>query len=88
MNNGSRDVVENVIRTVAEQRNLALPPLQDGTELVDELGFSSLIIATLIANLEEVLGVDPFQDENVMITDIRTIADLCGVYDACLAREH
>lgn len=77
-------VIEKVIRTIAEQRNLSLPELKDGTEIVDELGFSSLTVAALIANLEEELGVDPFQDEDVMITNIRTIKELCDVYASCL----
>ncbi len=81
-----RTVVERVIRTIADERDLHLPEITDRTELVDELGFSSLMVATLVASLEEELGVDPFQDENVMITDIRTFKDLCTVYASCLER--
>jgi len=80
-----RDLIGKVIRRIAEERNLRLGEFRDGTEIVDELGFSSLMVATLIANLEEEFGIDPFQDENVMITDIRTIKDLCDVYAGCLA---
>lgn len=81
-----RQVLDKVIRKIAEERSLSLPALKDDTELVDELGFSSMMVAGLIANLEEELGVDPFQDEDVMITDIRTIKHLCDVYVSCLAR--
>jgi len=77
-------LIEQVIRRIADERHLVLPEITDGTEIVDELGFSSLMVATLIAHLEEEFGVDPFQDENVMITDIRTVGDLCGVYAGCL----
>lgn len=80
------ELINKVIREVAEVRNLSLPELRHSTEIVDELGFSSLMVATLILRLEEELGVDPFQDENVMITDIRTIQDLCDVYTLCLNR--
>ncbi|UXY16148.1 phosphopantetheine-binding protein [Chitiniphilus purpureus] len=83
-----KEVIENVIRSVATERDLPLPALTGATEIVDELGFSSLLVATLIANLEEALGVDPFQDEDVMITDIRTIQDLCDVYAQSLRRVH
>lgn len=86
MSTDIRLVVENVIRKVAEERGLTLPALKPGTEIVDELGFTSLMVAGLIANLEEELGIDPFQDEDVMITDIRTIGDLCSAYERCLSR--
>jgi acyl carrier protein len=79
-----KNLIEKVIRRVAEERNLKLPELADSTELVDELGFSSLQVATLIANLEEEFGVDPFQDENVMIADVRTIQDLGNIYAQAL----
>ena len=81
-----KGVVERVIRAIAEERSLKLPALNEHTELVDELGFSSLMVATLIANLEEAFGVDPFQQEDVMVTDLRTVGDLCEVYSRCLAR--
>lgn len=77
--------IEKVIRRVAEERNLQLPQLADSTEIVDELGFSSLQVATLIANLEEEFGVDPFQDEDVMIADVRTLKDLGDIYAKALA---
>jgi acyl carrier protein len=79
-----KNTIVKVIRRVAEERHLQLPELADGTELVDELGFSSLQVATLIANLEEELGVDPFQDEDVMIADVRTIKDLGDIYSRAL----
>lgn len=86
MSNDIKDAVERVIRRVAEERGLALPALRDDTEIVDELGFSSLVVAALIASLEEELGFDPFQDEDVMITDVRTFGDLCRVYADGVAR--
>jgi acyl carrier protein len=86
MNAEVKEVIEKVIKRIAEERNLSLPGLKDGTEIVDELGFSSRMFAGLVANLEEEFGVDPFQDEDVMITNIRTIKDLCDVYTSCLAR--
>ncbi len=86
MSSDVKVTIENVIRAVAEERSLSLPELKDNTEIVDELGFSSLMVAALIANLEEEFGFDPFQQEDVMITDIRTIKDLCNVYASCLER--
>lgn len=85
MSNDIKSVIEQCIREIARQNQLQLPALKEETELVDELGFTSLAVASLIANLEEILVVDPFQDEDVNITDIRTIRDLTTVYDNCLA---
>ncbi len=86
MSNEIKATIERVIRRVAEERGLVLPPLRDDSEIVDELGFSSLVVAALIASLEEELGFDPFQDEDVMITDVRTFGDLCRVYGDGMAR--
>lgn len=77
--------IESVIKEIAAAQKITLPMLKDKLEIVDDLGFTSLYVAALIANLEEELGVDPFEDEDVMITDIRTIKDLCQVYTDCLA---
>lgn len=80
MNDAVQDTIVKTIRAVAAQRGLNLPPLTGSTEIVDEMGFTSLSVAALIASLEEAFGVDPFQREDVTIADIRTLADLCGVY--------
>lgn len=85
MSNDTKSAIMQVIKEVARQNKLQLPPLREDMEIVDELGFTSLAVASVIANLEEILIVDPFQDEGVMITDIRTIGDLCTVYENCLA---
>ena len=80
-----KNAVVEVIRAVAHERGLQLPDIKDDTEIVDELGFASLTVAALIANLEERLGVDPFRSDDVMITDIRTVGDLVRAYEGCLA---
>lgn len=85
MSTDIRTMTRQIIRRVAEERGIPLPEMNDDTEIVDELGFSSLMVATLIANLEEAFGVDPFQDEDVMITDIRTVKDLCDAYAGAAA---
>lgn len=80
MNADVRTVIEKILRTIADERGLALPAIHDRTEIVDELGFSSMMVATLVASLEEQFGIDPFQQDDVMITDVRTFGDLCSVY--------
>lgn len=79
-------VIEKLLHTLAEEYELTLPTLAPRLEIVDELGFSSLMVATLIAHLEEELGVDPFQHEDVSITSIRTVQDLADTYTAALER--
>lgn len=79
-----KEKITAVIKDVASTQGLNLPDLKDNHEIVDDLGFTSLGVAALIANLEEEFGMDPFEDEDVMITDIRTIKDLCKVYLKCV----
>jgi acyl carrier protein len=87
MMNALDEVIENMIRAVATEHKLRLPHLKKSTVLVEDLGFTSWTIVELFANLEEVLGVDPLYDDEVTVTSIRTIGDLCEVYESCLARE-
>jgi len=79
-----KDVIEKAIRDVADEWELTLPELRPESELVDELGFSSMTVVALTMDLEKELGIDPFRDRSVMLTDMRTIQDLCDVYSRCL----
>ena len=80
------EVIENVIRATAQEHKLNVPQLKKSTALVEELGFTSWTIVSLFADLEKVFGVDPLEDDEVAITDIRTVGDLCDLYENCLAR--
>lgn len=84
MSDAIKQTIIEVINEVAQAQGIELPTLKDNHELVDDLGFGSLHVAALIANLEEELGVDPFEDADVMITDLRTIKDLYQIYCACI----
>jgi acyl carrier protein len=84
-NNEVKNSILAVIKEIAQLQNIDLPAsLKDKHSIVDDLGFSSLYVAALVANLEEELGIDPFVDEDVMITDVRTIKDLIEIYSHCL----
>ena len=48
-----------VMKQIAEEGNVTLPPLQDDLAL-NETGFDSLAFAILVARLEDDIGVDPF----------------------------
>lgn len=84
MSTDIKAVVEGVIKEVAQMNDVNLTALKGNLELVDELGFTSLMVAAIIANLEEELDIDPFEDEDVMITDIVTVDDLVKVYQTSL----
>jgi acyl carrier protein len=64
-------LAEKSISKKIDNRNLAL---------VDELGFSSMDIALLIARFDMEFNKEPFA-EDYAITDIRTIADLIAAYE-------
>lgn len=84
MSTDIKSVVENVIKEVAQMHDVNLTNLKGNHELVDEIGLTSLMVAAIIANLEEELDIDPFEDEDVMITDIVTVDDLVKVYKTSL----
>lgn len=64
-----RDVIIGEIRKVAREHNKSLKPITDGLEILDS-GLDSLCFAILVARLEDVLGIDPFNvsDEVVFPT--------------------
>lgn len=78
-----KKVIENAINQIQEQRSYKISELNEELKLIDDLGFSSLDIAQLIAYLEMELNVDPFS-EGAMISSINTVGNLCKVYQECL----
>ena len=54
-----REKIISVMRQVAEEQKVTLPPLNDDVSL-HETGFDSLAFAILVARMEDDLGVDPF----------------------------
>lgn len=78
-----RAVIYEVLRDVAEEEQ-ASTDLRDDAKLVEDLGFRSLTMARILAILEGRLNVDPFSQQ-VAVTSIRTVQDLCSAYENCLA---
>ncbi len=72
------------IQKVADQQSISLERMEAQHRIVEDLGFSSLDVATLTAVLEEEFHVDPFSNNMASITDIRTVGDICSLYDRCL----
>ncbi|MBT2372357.1 hypothetical protein [Pseudomonas fluorescens] len=48
--------------------------------LVDQLAFTSMQLAVVLAQLELELGFNPFDRNGLNVTDIRTVNDLCLVF--------
>ncbi|WP_354641714.1 acyl carrier protein [Kitasatospora camelliae] len=51
-----------------------------GAERLNAIGLTSLLLARLIIQLEIDLGVDPFAEEDLVISDIRTVDELVDAY--------
>jgi len=74
-----RSAIITQFETVASEKNLKLPPLNDDLVLL-ESGLDSLSFAVIVARLEDELGLDPFStDEDIDIPI--TLADFIGIYE-------
>ena len=76
--------VKECILQVGREQLIELPELKPQNRVVDDLGFSSLDVATLTALLENKFKVDPFRTGMASITEIRTLQDMFNLYDRCL----
>ncbi|MET3983353.1 acyl carrier protein [Streptomyces sp. NPDC098789] len=71
-----------------EIQSVVLSSEEEEVSLDDELlksGVNSLMLAQLLIQLETELGVDPFAAD-LSITEIRTLRELVGAYEAALER--
>jgi len=75
--------IENAIKQILDQKSYKVPEIKDELRIIEDLGFSSLDIAQLIAYLEMELGIDPFS-EGALISSINTVGSLCKVYQSCV----
>jgi acyl carrier protein len=78
-----KTVIDSAILNIQEMRAHRKINLDDDLRLTYDLGFSSLDIAQLVAQLELELGVDPFS-QGVSIAEITTIGSLYRVYQTCI----
>lgn len=76
-----RSEVSSLFREVARQQDKPLVDLRDDLPLADT-GLDSLCLAIIVARLEDVLGVDPFEtsDEIPM-----TFGDFVALYERARA---
>lgn len=79
-------VVHDKIRAMLQERLGQVRPFDGADKLNATLGFSSLDLAFLVAELEVELGVDPFA-KLVSITSVRSVDDLVQAYRRAILGE-
>jgi acyl carrier protein len=67
------------IHHLAERENKDIPPLTEDLVLLDS-GLDSLMIAIIVARLEETLGLDPFTDSDDIYYPV-TLGDFIRAYE-------
>jgi acyl carrier protein len=78
--------VISLIKEIAGERELDLPPLTSDVVLV-ETGLDSLGIAILVARLEDALGIDPFTASDEF-PSIVTLGDFIRFYEDVARSTH
>ena len=78
------EVVERM-KSIADEQGIECGSIEDQRAIVDDLGFSSLDVAVLVSHLEKTFGVDPFATNNSAATEIRTVEDVCMLYERTLS---
>ncbi|UUA73394.1 phosphopantetheine-binding protein [Cellvibrio sp. QJXJ] len=82
--NDIHSTVITLIERVAQEQALSIHSVETHHAITDDLGFTSLDVATLAALLELEFDVDPFANNMAVITEIRTVQDIIGLYTKCL----
>jgi len=72
--------VHEYIQQIAEDEGLELNSISDESSLRDDLGLSSISLATLGAHLEMEFNVDPFSSNLALASQINTVKDISEVY--------
>lgn len=74
-----RTIILSEIQQLAEAEQKAMSALNDDLVLLDS-GMDSLMLAILVARLEEKLGLDPFTDSADVFYPV-TLGDFIKVYE-------
>ena len=75
----TREIIKTAIEEI-QSNNGRTGAITDGSQIVRDLGFTSLDVAELVAVLEMELEVDPFSN-GVSLMDVRTYGEFCAVYE-------
>jgi acyl carrier protein len=74
-----RSTVTTIFEQVAKEQNRALVPMSDDLKLL-ESGLDSLSFAIIVAKLEDEMGFDPFDSEEMVEFPI-TFGDFVHMYE-------
>jgi acyl carrier protein len=70
--------IQRLLGDISEAKGLDVPSIDANTELLDsDLAIDSLDLASLVRELEEVTGFDPFKDGFI---EFRTAGELAKLY--------
>ncbi len=75
-----RTTITTQFQQVAQEHQRTLTPLSDDTKLI-ESGLDSLSFAVIVARLEDLLGIDPFNAADVLEFPV-TFGDFVRLYEA------
>jgi len=79
-------IVHTAVLAVMSEKGLQGHAVANTDHVVATLGFSSLDLAVLLAQLEIALEGDPFA-ELISVTTVRTVGDICDAYCRFFAGE-
>lgn len=82
MSRNVQQTVFTLVQKLLSAQRQALVELTLDTRISD-LGISSLGLAELVSELEQVFEIDPFEDER-SITDVVNVGDLVAAYQECV----
>jgi acyl carrier protein len=74
-----RSTITSQFQQVAQEHQRTLTPLSDDTKLI-ESGLDSLSFAVIVARLEDLLGIDPFNAADVLEFPV-TFRDIVRLYE-------
>jgi acyl carrier protein len=74
-----RSTITSQFQQVAQEHQRTLTPLSDDTKLI-ESGLDSLSFAVIVARLEALLGIDPFNAADVLEFPV-TFGDFVRLYE-------
>ena len=83
----SKDIEQTIIRHIkelSEENGRSVSEVAKDQSIMEDLGLTSLQIATLVSFLETELEVDPFATGNIGIMDISTVGELCSAYEMAM----
>lgn len=81
-----RETIIRYIKELSEENNKTLTEIKPEQSIMEDIGLSSIQVATLLSFLETDFGYDPFMSGDVSITDIRTVGELCKIYETTLEK--